>query len=167
MEWLSWELLRYPGWILAFALVVVGLAGTILPALPGPPLLLLGLVLMAWLDGFVQVSVLTLVWLGLLAILSVVIDFLATAEGARRFGAGRHAILGATIGLLVGLFFGLPGLIFGPFIGAVAGHLLSRANFDSSVRAGVGASLGVVAGTVAKVVVAVIMLAWFTLAWLL
>jgi uncharacterized protein YqgC (DUF456 family) len=166
MEWLSWELLRFPGWILAIALVVVGLAGTVLPALPGPPILLLGLVLVAWMDGFVQVSVTTLIWLGLLALLSIIVDFLATAEGARRFGAGRHAILGATLGLLVGLFFGLPGLIFGPFIGAVAGHLLSRANFDSSMRAGVGASLGVVAGTVAKVVVAVIMLAWFTVAWL-
>ncbi len=153
-------------WILAWLLVVVGLAGIILPALPGVPVILFGLVLMAWLDAFVRVGVSTLIGLGLLAVLSVLIDFLATAEGARRFGAGRHAILGATLGLLVGLFFGLPGIVFGPFIGAMLGHLASRANLDASLRAGVGATVGVVVGTVAKGVIAVIMLVWFAAAWI-
>ena len=167
MEWLSWELLKIPGWIVAVLLVVVGLAGTILPALPGVPIILLGLLLIAWMNGFVAVSINTVLWLTLLAVLSVVIDFLATAEGARRFGAGRLAILGATVGLLVGLFFGLPGILFGPFVGAVAGHLLGKANLDESMRAGVGASVGVVIGTAAKVVIGIIMLVWFGAAWLL
>ena len=165
MEWLSWELLKIPGWILAALLILIGLAGTVLPAIPGVPIILGGLLLIAWIDGFSNVSVLTMVLLGLLAALSVIIDFLATAEGARRFGAGRHAILGATFGLLVGLFFGLPGLILGPFLGAVAGHLLSKAQFDASMRAGVGATLGVMVGTLSKVMIAVIMLVWFVLAW--
>lgn len=160
------ETLMVLGWILALLLIIVGLAGILLPALPGVPVILFGLVLIAWLDGFVQVGVSTLVGLGVLAILSVLIDFLATAEGARRFGAGRHAILGATLGLLVGLFFGLPGILLGPFIGAVLGHLASRANLDASMRAGVGATIGVVVGTVAKGVIAAIMLVWFVLAWL-
>ncbi len=165
MDWLSWELLRYPGWLLAFLLVIAGLAGTVLPVLPGVPILFAGLVLMAWLDGFVSVGLGTLLALGALAVLSVIVDFLLTAEGARRFGAGRHAILGATLGLLVGLFFGLPGLILGPFVGALLGHLAARANIDSSLRAGVGATLGVLAGTVAKLLIGVIMLVWFALAW--
>jgi uncharacterized protein len=165
MEWLSWELLKIPAWIVAGLLVLIGLAGTILPALPGVPIVLAGLVLMAWLDGFVNISVTTLVLMGVLALLSVVIDFLATAEGARRFGAGRHAILGAALGLLVGLFFGLPGILFGPFIGAMLGHLISKANLDASMRAGVGASIGVLVGTISKVVIAVIMLVWFVVAW--
>jgi len=165
MEWLSWELLKIPGWFLAVLLVLIGLAGTILPALPGVPIVLAGLLLIAWMDGFVHVSGLTLVWMSVLTLLSVIIDFLATAEGARRFGAGRHAILGATAGLLVGLFFGLPGILFGPFLGAVAGHLISQANLDASVRAGVGATIGVVIGTISKVVIAVILLVWFGLAW--
>ncbi len=167
MEWLSWELLKIPGWILAGLLVVIGLAGTVLPALPGVPIILLGLLLIAWMDGFMAVTITTVLWLGALAVLSVVIDFLATAEGARRFGAGRLAILGATIGLLVGLFFGLPGILFGPFVGAVAGHMMGKANLDESMRAGVGASVGVVIGTAAKVVIGVLMLVWFTLAWFL
>lgn len=165
MEWLSWELLKIPGWILAVLLILIGMAGTILPALPGVPIVLVGLLLIAWMDGFVAVSLNTMLWLGVLALLSVVIDFLATAEGARRFGAGRLAIIGATLGLLVGLFFGLPGILFGPFLGAVAGHLMGKANLDESVRAGVGASIGVVIGTASKVVIGVIMLVWFTLAW--
>jgi len=165
MEWLSWELLKIPGWILAVLLILIGLAGTVLPALPGVPIILIGLLLIAWMDGFVAVSVSTMLWLGVLALLSVVIDFLATAEGARRFGAGRMAILGATLGLLVGLFFGLPGILFGPFLGAVAGHLLGKASLDESMRAGVGASIGVVIGTASKVLIGIIMLVWFTLAW--
>lgn len=165
MEWLSWELLTIPGWILAVLLILIGLAGTVLPALPGVPVILLGLLLIAWMDGFAAVSGNTMLWLGFLALLSVVIDFLATAEGARRFGAGRLAILGASLGLLVGLFFGLPGILFGPFLGAVAGHLLGKANLDDSMRAGVGASIGVVIGTASKVVIGAIMLVWFVLAW--
>ncbi len=160
------DLLIVLTWILAWLLVLIGLAGIILPALPGVPVVLFGLVLMAWLDGFLRVGVSTLFGLGLLAVLSVLIDFLATAEGARRFGAGRHAILGATLGLLVGLFFGLPGIVFGPFVGAMIGHLASKANLDASLRAGVGATIGVVVGTVAKGVIAAIMLVWFAAAWI-
>lgn len=165
MDWLGWELLKIPGWIVAVLLVLIGLAGTVLPALPGVPIVLLGLLLVAWMDGFVAVSVNTMLWLGMLALLSVVIDFLATAEGARRFGASRLAILGAALGLLLGLFFGLPGILFGPFLGAVAGHLLGKASLDESMRAGVGASIGVMIGTASKVVIAAIMLVWFALAW--
>ena len=165
MDWLSWELLKIPGWVVALLFILIGMAGTVLPALPGVPIVLLGLLLIAWMDGFASVSVTTMLGLGVLTLLSVVLDFLATAEGARRFGAGRLAILGATLGLLVGLFFGLPGLVFGPFLGAVAGHLLGRARLDESVRAGVGASIGVLIGTLAKVVIVTIMLAWFAAAW--
>ncbi len=165
MEWLSWELLRVPAWILAFLLVLLGLAGTVLPVLPGVPIVFVGMLMMAWLDGFASVGAGTLVWLGVLAALSVIIDFLATAEGARRFGAGRLAILGATVGLVFGFFFGLPGILLGPFVGAVIGHLIGRSDLDDSMRAGVGASIGVVIGTAAKLVIGLIMLAWFALAW--
>ncbi len=159
------EILVVLGWLLAVLLIIIGLAGVILPALPGVPVVLAGLVLIAWLDGFLHVGINTLIGLTALAVLSVIIDFLATAEGARRFGAGRHAILGATLGLLVGLFFGLPGILFGPFVGAVLGHLASKAGLDASMRAGVGATVGVVVGTVAKGVIAAVMLGWFLLAW--
>lgn len=168
MSWLSssgWSLLYGSGWLLAGLLILAGLAGAVLPVLPGVPLVLAGLVLMAWLDGFVHVGWPTLLVLTGLTGLSIIVDFLATAEGARRFGAGRAAILGATLGLVFGIFFGLPGILFGPFVGAVLGHLAARARVSDSLRAGVGASLGIVAGTLAKLVIAALMLLWFGLAW--
>ncbi len=153
------------GWVLAVLLVIIGIAGSIMPALPGTPLVLAGLILMAWLGAFQRVGTGTLLWLGLLTIVSVLLDFIATAEGARRFGAGRAAILGATLGLVVGLFFGLPGILLGPFVGAAIGHMLGRANLNASIRAGVGASIGVLVGTMAKVVISAVMIVWFALAW--
>lgn len=165
MEWLSWELLIWPVWLLAGLLIVVGLLGTVLPILPGVPMMLLGFVLMAWLDGFVHVGWGTLLGLTGLTVLALVVDFIATAEGARRFGAGRLAIFGATLGLLVGLFFGLIGIFIGPFVGAVLGHMAGKAGVDASLRAGVGASIGVVVGTAAGAAIGAVMLVWFLLAW--
>ena len=153
------------GWLTGMVLVLSGLAGIILPILPGVPVMWLGLVVLAWMGDFASVGFWTLFWLGALAVLSVIVDFIATAEGARRYGAGRMAILGATFGLLFGFFFGLVGIVLGPFVGAVIGHLLGKATLDSSFRAGVGATVGVVAGTVAKAAIAFVMLLWFAAAW--
>lgn len=165
MEAFALGSLLVAAWVLAWMLVIVGLAGALLPALPGTPVILAGLVLMAWLNGFDRIGFSTIAILTGLTVLSLIIDFLATAEGARRFGAGRAAILGATLGLLVGLFFGIPGMLLGPFVGAVIGHRLGEAEIDASIRAGVGASLGVLVGTAAKVVIGLVMLVWFGFAW--
>lgn len=165
LEGFALDVLVVSAWVLAWLLVIIGLAGTLLPALPGTPIMLAGMVLMAWLGEFVRVGHGTLLGLTALTLLSVFLDFLATAEGARRFGAGRAAILGATLGLLVGLFFGIPGMLLGPFAGAVIGHRLGKATLDASLRAGVGASVGVLVGTAAKVAIGIVMLIWFALAW--
>ncbi|GAB4180527.1 MAG: DUF456 family protein [Wenzhouxiangellaceae bacterium] len=165
MEAVFGDVLMIGGWLAAIVLILLGLIGAVVPALPGTPLVLAGLVLIAWLNDFQRVGAGTLLMIGLLAVLAQLLDLIATAEGARRFGAGRAAMLGATLGAVVGLFFGLPGLILGPFIGAVLGHRLGRADLKSSLRAGVGASLGVAVATVGKVVLALLMLLWFGLAW--
>lgn len=165
LEGFAIDVLMIGAWVLAWLLVLVGLAGTLLPALPGTPIMLAGMVLMAWLDDFVRIGFGTLLGLTFLMLLAQVLDFLATAEGARRFGAGRAAILGATLGLLVGMFFGIPGLLLGPFVGAVVGHRLGEATLNDSMRAGVGASVGVLVGTAAKVVIGIVMLVWFAMAW--
>ena len=165
MEGFAIDTLVVSAWVLAWLLVIIGLAGTLLPALPGTPIMLAGMALMAWLNDFARIGLGTLLGLTALTLLAQFLDFVATAEGARRFGAGRGAILGATLGLLVGLFFGIPGMLLGPFIGAVIGHRLGEATLDDSVRAGVGASIGVLVGTVAKIVIGFLMLVWFGLAW--
>ena len=152
--------------ILAGLCIVAGVAGVVLPVLPGAPLVWLGLVLAAWADGFTRVSGWTLGFLGLLAASTLLIDFVATAAGAQRVGAGRWAILGAAAGTLVGLFFGLPGLVLGPFVGAVLGELAIRRDWRNAGRVGVGTSLGLLLGVAAKAAVVFAMLGLFVLAYL-
>ncbi len=150
-------------WALALILVLGGLAGLLLPALPGAPLLFAGLLLAAWIEDFAHVGPATLVLLGLLAALSYLVDFLATAFGARRFGASPRAAWGAALGGLLGLAFGLPGVLLGPFLGAVAAELTLRRDWRASGLAGVGATVGLALGAAAKLALGFSMLGVFLL----
>jgi hypothetical protein len=145
-------------WVLAALLIVGGFAGLVLPVVPGIPLVFAGLVLLAWADGFAYVGWLTLLLLGLLALLSYAIDFLASALGAKRFGASPRAVWGAAVGALVGLMFGLPGIVLGPFAGAVIAEFSNRASARSAAHAGVGAVLGLLFGALLKVALAFTMI---------
>jgi uncharacterized protein len=148
-------------WVIAALLVVVGLVGVILPALPGTVLIFAGLLLAAWADGFMRVGVVTLVIIGVIGAASYGIDFLAAALGAKRLGASPRAMVGAALGTLLGLFFGLPGLIIGPFIGAVLGELSAHWDLKRAGRAGVAAWIGFAVGAVVKVGFAFLMIAIF------
>jgi uncharacterized protein YqgC (DUF456 family) len=152
-------------WVLALALVLVGLAGSVLPALPGVPLVFGGLLVAAWADDFERVTWFTVVVLGLLTVASFVIDFAATALGAKRVGATRLAIAGAMLGTLAGVFLGIPGLILGPFVGAVAGELISHGQMEQAARAGVATWMGLVFGTLAKLALVFAMLGVFGVAY--
>jgi uncharacterized protein len=154
-------------WVLAVLLVVGGLAGTVLPALPGVPLVFGGLLLAAWADGFERVGVITLITLGVLTALSFAIDFAAAALGAQRVGATKYAIAGAALGTFMGLFLGLPGLLVGPFVGAVAGEMLSHGRLPQAARAGVATWIGLLFGTLAKIALVFTMLGIFAGAWFL
>jgi len=145
--------------------VCAGVAGSVLPALPGVPLVFAGLLLAAWAGDFQQVTWIPLVVLGLLTVISFVIDFAATALGAKRVGATKLAVLGAALGTLGGLFLGLPGLILGPFVGAVAGELLSHGRMQQATRAGLATWMGLVFGTLAKLALVFTMLGVFALAY--
>jgi len=152
-------------WVLALLLVVVGIAGSVLPALPGVTLVFLGLLLAAWIGDFQQVGALALVVLGLLTLLSFVIDLAATALGAKRVGATKLAVVGAALGTFAGLFLGLPGLILGPFVGAVAGELMSHGQVQQATRAGIATWIGLLFGTLAKLALVFTMLGLFALAY--
>src|SRR5205814_4668911 len=108
-------------WALSVVLVVVGLAGVVLPGLPGTVLIFAGLLLAAWADGFTRVGAGTIVALGVMTVASYFVDAAAMALGMKRLGTTKRAMAGAAIGSFAGLFFGLPGLIIGPFAGAVLG----------------------------------------------
>jgi uncharacterized protein YqgC (DUF456 family) len=149
---------------LAAFLVLLGIVGLLLPALPGTPLLFAGLVLAAWAEDFAYVGWGWLALIGAIGFLGYFIDFAAGAFGAKRFGASRAGIVGAALGALLGLFFGLPGVLLGPFLGAVAGELLvARRQPDAAGRAGVGAVVGLALGAAAKLALAFTMLGIFLL----
>jgi len=151
-------------WAFAVIFVMAGLAGMILPVLPGPSFIFIGLVLAAWADNFVHVGWITISILAVLTIFASAIDFIAGAFGARRFGASRRAMAGAGIGAIVGIFFGIPGIIIGPFMGALAGELTVKKDLQQAGLAGIGAWLGLLMGMAAKVAIGFIMIGIFILA---
>src|SRR5579862_4410056 len=127
-------------WLAAAALILAGLAATILPGLPGVLLIYAGMLLGAWIDHFQRIGWPTLTILGVLAGLALVADLIASAVGARRVGASRQAVIGSVAGGLVGPFtgLGLVGLLLGPFIGAVVGELIARRPMAAAARVGFG-----------------------------
>ena len=151
-------------WIVAVVLVVAGLAGTVLPVLPGAPLVLAGLVSAAWAEDFKYVGVPTLVLLAVLTALTYVIDLITSALGAKRVGASKYAIWGAVLGGLVGAFFGIVGILLGPFVGAVAGELGAGRSAKQAGRAGVASWIGFVVGTLGKLALLFTMIGIFVLA---
>jgi uncharacterized protein len=150
-------------WSLAAVLVAIGLAGMILPILPGPSLIFIGLVLAAWAEGFAYVGWVTLGILAILAVLASAVDFLAGAFGTKKFGASNRAMAGAAIGAVVGIFFGIPGIILGPFAGAVIGELTVKQDIHMAGLAGFGAWLGLIMGMAAKVALGFTMIGVFVI----
>ncbi|HEY0180235.1 MAG TPA: DUF456 domain-containing protein [Dokdonella sp.] len=153
------------GYVLAVVLVAIGLAGTLLPALPGVPLVFAGLLLAAWTDGFRHVGAFTLVVLGALTALAVAIDFVAGVLGAKRVGASRAAVVGAALGALGGIVFGLPGIVLGPFVGALVGEIVAGGTLRRAAHVGAGAWLGFALGVVLKLGVCFAMLGVFAVAF--
>ena len=153
-------------WVLSALLVLMGIVGTVLPALPGPVLIFVGLLLGAWAGGFEHVSWGILIVLGVLTALAYAVDLGATAVGARRLGASPRAVIGAAVGTIVGLFFGLPGVLLGPFVGAVIGEYTVRRDLEHAGRAGFGTWLGIVIGAAAKLALVFCMLGIFAAAHL-
>lgn len=161
--WMDFTTVYY---VLAGLLILVGIAGTVLPALPGLPLVFAGMLLAAWAGNFEQVGWLMLTVLGLLTLVSLGVDFLATAMGAKRVGASKLALIGAMVGTFAGLFFGPVGLFAGPFVGALAGELIHSRQLGQATKVGVGTWVGILVGTVLKLGLAFAMVALFVAAWI-
>ena len=153
-------------WILSAALVVVGLAGIVLPALPGTVLVFAGLALGAWIDDFTRVGWLAMGTIAVLAILAWLMDYVSAMLGAKRAGASRQAVIGAAIGTVAGIFMGLVGVLFMPLVGAAVGEFMARRNHQQAVRVGVATWIGLMAGMLAKFVLAFMMIGIFAVALL-
>ncbi|MDB5752064.1 MAG: hypothetical protein JWP65_2485 [Ramlibacter sp.] len=154
-------------WILSTALVLLGLAGIVLPALPGTILVLAGIVLGAWIDDFTRVGWVAVAAVAILAVLAWAMDYVAALLGARRAGASRQALIGAALGTVAGIFMGLVGVLFMPLVGAAIGEYMARRNQQQALRVGIATWLGLLAGMLAKFVLAFMMIGIYIAALLL
>jgi uncharacterized protein YqgC (DUF456 family) len=147
------EILLY---VLGAVSLAVGVAGVVLPALPGPPLIAVGAALIAWAGDFQRVGWGAVIAVAVISVVIFAVDTAATLLGAKAFGASKWAMLGGAIGLVVGLFLGPVGIIFGPAIGAVAFEYAKNPDFERAAKAGVGVMVGFVVGGAIKVALAFI-----------
>ncbi len=142
--------------------MATGLAGSILPGLPGSPLILLGAFIYAWYTGFEPVTWTTLLWLLILTLLSQFLDFFASLIGVQRFGGSSWGMAGAFVGGFFGLVVGgIPGIMIGPFLGAFLLEMIHTRNMEVSFKSGLGTLIGFLFGTLGKLVVAIIMIGIF------
>lgn len=158
-------------WILAVLLILAGIAGTILPALPGAAMVLGGILLGAWIDDFERVGLWVVALCAVLALVSWVTDYVAALLGAKRVGAHPLALVGAAVGTVVGIFTGLLGLIFMPLVGAALGELIAcYRNPDILRRAavvGFATWVGLLVGTAVKLALVFAMVGVFAVALVL
>jgi len=154
-------------WVLSVALIVLGLAGTVLPFLPGTVLVWGGIVLGAWIDDFARVGTTTVVVVSVLAVLAWALDYVAGLMGAQKAGASKQALLGAAVGTVVGLFMGLVGVLFMPLVGAAIGEYVARKDQTRAVKVGFATWVGIMVGLIAKMVLAFTMVGIFVAALLI
>jgi hypothetical protein len=154
-------------WIVAVTLIVVGVIGTVLPALPGAILVFAGVALGAWIDDFTRISGWTLLVLAILTLLAWAIDYVAALAGAKKAGASRQALIGAAIGTVAGVFTGFVGLVFLPLVGAAVGEYLAQRELLRAGRVGIATWLGMLVGTVLKLAVVFLMVGIFVAAVLI
>tara|TARA_R110000868_G_scaffold151155_3_gene374790 strand:- start:164 stop:679 length:516 start_codon:yes stop_codon:yes gene_type:complete len=149
--------------ILGFILMLVGIIGSFLPILPGPPISWVGLLLL----HFTSVIDMTWTFLGItlaIALLVFALDYVIPAIGTKKFGGTKAGVIGTTVGLVVALIFpvfGPFGIIIWPFIGALVGELLNKADKKTATKAAFGSLLGFLTGTFMKFLVAIVYLGMF------
>lgn len=154
-------------WIIGAICTAAGLAGLLLPIVPGAPLLFLGLLLGAWAEEFRYIGVGTLLVLAGMAALTYVVEFAASMLGVKKYGGSRRAMAGAVLGGIAGLFLGIPGILLGPFVGAVIGELSLQRTLDQAGRAGFGTVVGLAVGLAGKLAIGIAMIGLFLLTRLL
>jgi uncharacterized protein YqgC (DUF456 family) len=151
-------------WVVATAMIVLGVAGTVLPMLPGAILVFGGIALAAWIDDFARIPVWLLLLLAVLTAMAWAVDYLAAAAGAKRAGASKLAIVGAGVGTIAGIFSGLWGLLFMPLAGAAIGEYVARRDAWRAGKVGVATWIGLLLGTAVKVALVFAMVGIFVFA---
>ncbi|TYB79078.1 DUF456 domain-containing protein [Bizionia myxarmorum] len=149
--------------ILGFIIMLVGIAGSFLPILPGAPLSWIGLLLLYLTDAVPN----NWWFLGItlaIALLVFALDYIIPAIGTKRFGGSKKGVIGTTIGLIVSIIFpvlGPFGIIIWPFVGAFIGEMINKADSKIAAKAAFGSFLGFLAGTFIKFIVTIVYLGFF------
>lgn len=155
MEWLtSIDWFALACWLGAFVLIALGFAGTIVPAIPGLPMIAGGAWLIGWADNYDKVGWKTILFLAVLAVIGVIVDSVAQTAGAQKAGASKAGIIGSLVGTVFGMFMGLFGLLFMPLIGAAIGEFWAKRDLIHAGRVGVATWIGMIVGTAVKVALA-------------
>ena len=149
------------GLSLALLIMLAGLIGSVVPGLPGTPVILLAAIAHRLYFGPAGASNLALIVLAALTLASILLDFFAGVLGAKKFGSTWRGALGAIVGGIVGLFFSFPGIVIGPFLGAMLFEMMGGREYDQAAKAGVGAMVGLFLGIVGKFSIGVMMIALF------
>ena len=148
--------------IISLLFVLAGIAGSLLPALPGPPLSWIGLLILYTTSG-IDFDYWILGITFVLTLIIVILDYVIPAQGTKRFGGSKYGIWGTNIGLVVGIFAPIPlGFIIGPFVGALIGELIyDRSDSKRAVKAATGSFIGFLASTFVKFVFCMVLLGIF------
>ncbi len=147
--------------IIGVILLIVGMAGCILPFLPGPPIGYAALIMLQLTDKK-PFSTTFMVVMGVVVAVVTLLDYIIPIWGTKKFGGTKSGMWGATIGLVAGLFFNLPfGIITGPFVGAYLGELRAKRPHKEAIRAALGSFLGFVIGTILKIIVMIFITYYF------
>lgn len=143
--------------LISFLLMLVGILGSFLPVLPGPPISWVGLLLL-YLTQAVPMNYMILTITFIVAFIVAILDYVIPAQGTKRFGGSKYGIWGTNIGLVVGLLAPIPlGFIIGPFLGAFVGELMNDAtDSKKALKAATGSIIGFLASTFMKFVVAIV-----------
>jgi uncharacterized protein YqgC (DUF456 family) len=148
-------------WItLGIVLMLAGLAGCILPFLPGPPLCFVALLIQQMKSDPPFSSKFLWIWLAVTTLV-VVLEYIIPVYGTKRYGGTRFGMWGCMIGLIFGFWFGPLGIIIGPFLGALVGELIGNANSDLALRAAFGSFIGFLVSTLLKLIVCFVMTYYF------
>ena len=142
--------------VLGLVLMLVGLAGCILPFLPGPPLCYLALLIQQLQSTPPYTTKFLLIWAGI-ALVITGLDYVIPLFGTKRFGGTKYGMWGCVVGLIVGLWLGPFGIIFGPFVGAFLGEMIGNAKSEHAFRAAIGSFVGFLMGTLLKLIACFVM----------
>jgi uncharacterized protein len=151
--------------VLGIIFMLAGLAGCVLPLLPGPPLCYIGMLLLQLRTEPPFTTRFMVTW-AIITVVITVLDYVIPLYGTKKFGGSKYGVWGCTIGLLVGIFAGPWGIIIGPFIGAFVGEVMANANSSQALRAALGSFIGFLFGTLLKLIVCCVM-GWYFVAGLI